>query len=92
MAKDNDILYRINGIPIRKLNKVFFQYNEGEYVKMVTAASNRGISVAELLRIMSSPCDQCGNDKITIPLTLMSKKHQKSGRKIGTYHKKPEDE
>jgi len=86
----NPILYEIDGIPIRAVNRIYLQYDDRIYANIVKASLQYNVSINELLRIMSSPCQICGNDKIVIPLNIITHKVGKSGRKIKDFHK-PKD-
>lgn len=78
----NLILEYVNGIAIREHNKVYIEFHSKDYKKLVCAANALNCSVAELVRIMCSPCQSCGNDKITVPLNLMPKHVSKQGPTI----------
>jgi hypothetical protein len=92
MSKKNPILYEIDGIPIRAINKICMQFNENDYVKVIKSANSVNIGASALLRIMASPCSACGNDKTVIPLTIMPKKIGTNGRTISSFHKKNEED
>lgn len=87
MSKKNDVLYEIDGIPIRAYNKVSNLWPERDYVKLVKTALAFGVSVSSLIRIMASPCQICGNDKVTIDLNNIPQKIGLNGRKITDFHK-----
>lgn len=75
----NQIIKHVHGIPIREKNKVYIEFHYKDYERLILAAASVHVSVAQLIRLMASPCQQCGNDKIVISLDLMPTKTGKQG-------------
>jgi hypothetical protein len=75
----NMILKYINGIPIREKNKIYIEFHYKDYEKLVCSALKMKLSVAEMVRLMASPCQQCGNDKIIVNLDMMPHSISKQG-------------
>jgi hypothetical protein len=79
---ENPILKYVHGIPIRARNKVYIDFHYREYEKLALAAVASNTSISNLVRMMTSPCQKCGHDKIELPLTLIQIKQSDQGQTI----------
>jgi hypothetical protein len=69
---DNEIIkYFNNGIkdiPIRKRNKIYIDIHYKDYERLLIHSMQYNLSLSALIRLMTSPCQKCGHDKIEIML------------------------
>lgn len=78
-TRDNVIIKHVHGVPVRIQNKIYIQLHCIEYEKLLEQAHHFGISVAQMIRLMSAPCQKCGHDKVEICLPAMTTKTEKRG-------------
>jgi|SRR5215217_1429023 len=67
-VEKNPVLYKIDGIEIRKENKITIRYGEEEYKRLVTLHIQTGkiLSLPKLIALLSQSCEKCGHDSINI--------------------------
>lgn len=54
------------GVVVYDENRVFRKYNRDDYKEIISKSKALGISIPNYLAILTSPCTNCGNDKIVI--------------------------
>jgi hypothetical protein len=78
----NMILKYVHGIPVRINNKIYINVHHKDYERILEQAYQLKISVSQLIRLSSGPCQKCGHDKVEICLTPMSSNIGKQGYTI----------
>jgi hypothetical protein len=74
----NEIIKYVEGIPVRKTNKVTLVLHYKDYERILTTALSVGINVSQMIRLMCGPCQNCKTNKIIIPLATLGKCNHKS--------------
>lgn len=84
--KRREPLFYIEGIPIHKSNPVMLRFHHVAYAKLVRLMIASDLSMATMLRLMLSPCQRCGHNKVEIPLQPQSS-HVQKARRLPDFHK-----
>lgn len=82
--ESNPVIQYVDGVEIRKSNKVTITYGADEYTRLVrlqTRFKQFNLSIAKLVAMMSQPCGDCGSDNIhiVIPRGILSTKRSFTG-------------
>lgn len=79
MAQENLVVKYLHGVPIRIHNKIYLNLHYSEYEKFIEQAHQFGLSIAQIIRLSSGPCQKCGHNKVEICLPSMSTNKVKQG-------------
>lgn len=88
--KDRTPLFYEGNIPIYESNPVLVTFHHVVYHKLVKLMLAHRLSMAALIRMMTSPCQRCGHDKIEVPLIQMPSRVGK-GPCLSDFHKNTDD-
>ena len=82
MKPKNRLIEYIGEIPVYTSNRVTLELHHKDFRWYAIVASDLGVPVRWLIKMMMSPCPNCGNDKILIPLHNMRSQCNNMGKSI----------